>query len=311
VAGEPVAPDPERLNRARMEAVFTDAVLAELPEEERALLRGGGSALEGDGPVAVAAQKLQPFAIEGTTPASPVLYVADPEQRADAARDAEKDMRAFAAAAPNVGRSLKVLHVGAASETDPHKFYHDFVEFSVHGGHPLFQDAALREMGHAATQFVLTKLDGRAAIDEAGASPRALCTDAYGVVPLHEVGALEGRVLDIASLRSKADVIPPRAATFRLSAEQTRDVRRSIEALKALDAKLEKTEVPGHCVAFILAYSTLVNNPLAVEHFCDRIAACSRAGVVDFMVVEGLAFAEGEDEQDEGHFVVVNSVMEV
>ena len=63
---------------------------------------------------------------------------------------AKLDEKAFALAAPNVARSVKILHVGASGAC-PHRFYNEFVELTLHSESPLFRDAKLRSMGHAAS----------------------------------------------------------------------------------------------------------------------------------------------------------------
>lgn len=305
VAGKPVVPTgstASQLRDARLKAVFDEDTLATLPQDEAARLRAGDVASW------VAAERLKPFAVEGTTPASPVVYIDDSTKRAMRELEAEREMKAFAAAAPNVGRGSKVLHVGGKHRSDPHKFYHDFVELSIHPHHPLYSSSELRALGSAASQLVFTRLHSKD-IAEAGCSPRQLVSNDYGLLPLHAVNEIEGKVLDFAAAVSKEDVIPPRAGSMMLTPSQSRDLRRSLTALESLDAHLPKQECEGQCVAYIFAYSALVHNPHAIEHFVERAQATSAAGVVDFRKVQGLALhADGEEA---GDFVVVNVVVEV
>ena len=123
VAGKKLTDDPKELNRLRREAVFTDAVLQTLPGEEAAKLRTGELA---DWETA---KRLQPYAIEGTTPSSPILYIVDSSKRASVTDDARRDEQAFGAASPTVARAFKVLHVGGAG--GGHKFYHGAFFYSV------------------------------------------------------------------------------------------------------------------------------------------------------------------------------------
>ena len=304
VNGKKLTTVPGSFREARYKAVFSEGVLSTLPESEATRLRAGNVA-DWD-----QANRLQPYAIEGTTPASPVMYLPDAEKRRTHTHESEKDMKAFALAAPNVGRSLKVLHVGGKKASDPHRFYHDFVELSLHANHPLYTDPAVRELGAAASQYVFAR-GHSVPLSQAGATPREVATDDYTLVPLHTVDTTNGKILDFAASCSKEDVIPPRAGTMVLTAAQSRDVRRSMAALNQLDAKLSKSETTGHCVAYIFAYSSLVNNPQAIEHFCARVGAVAVAGIVDFRVVEGLAMHPGEGAEQAGHFAVANVVMRV
>ena len=307
VNGAVISSNPRSLAQARHDAVFNAEVTATLPPEEQTELSKG--------PAAAAtweqARRLQPYAIEGTTPASPVLYVANAAERRQAARDAELDAKALAQAAPNVGRSLKVLHVGGKHSSDPHRFYHDFVELSVHPSHPLYKNAALRDLGAAATQFVFARPESKT-LAVAGCSPRQLVSRDFAAVPMYSVDAAKGRTLDIAAEASQADVIPPRAGPMLLTVQQSRDLRRSVAALKQLDAKLAKCEVPGHCVAYTFSYASLVNSPLSIEHFCEQVGAVAIAGCFDFRTVEGLALHPAEEGGEQaGSFVVANVVMSV
>jgi hypothetical protein len=284
------------LREARFKAIFSPEVLATLPKEEVTLLSTGKL----DEWAAI--QQLQPFAIEGTTPASPVLYIADPVRREEATKEAMRDAAAFAAASPNVGRSLKSLHVGGQRKADPHRFYHDFIEFSVHPRHPLYADTALRDIGAAASQFVFVRPGSKLAV--AGASPRQLALGDFGVHPMHSIGMQDAMILDYASEAAKADVLPPRAGPTVLTEAQSVALKESLMHLKRLDAKLSKAECVGHCIAYTLAFSTLVNNQRAVLHFADRISASSRAGEVALHEVTDLAIHPNG--QPAGTFVVVN-----
>ena len=97
-----------------------------------------------------------------------------------------------------------------------------------------------------------------------------------------------------------------------LSTAQSRDLKRSIGALKQLDAKLTKSDVAGHCVAYIFSYASLVNSPLSIEHFCEQVAGVAVAGCFDFRTVEGLALHPADEGGEQaGSFVVANVVMPV
>jgi hypothetical protein len=302
VGGKKLHANPAALRAARYTAVFSEDVLKTLPEEEATRLRTGNV---GDWDVA---SRLTPLAMEGTTPASPVLYLPDAEKRAQHASEAAKDGKAFAQAAPNVGRSLKVLHVGGRHSADPHRFYHDIVELSLHASHPLYTDQEVRRLGAGASQFVFART-GKTAVMEAGATPRQLVSNDYLAVPLYSVDETAGKVLDYAATCSKQDVVPPRAGAMALSPAQSRDIKKSLDALKSLDASLSKDQVTGHCIAYSLAFSSLVNNPAAVAHFCSRIKDSAIAGIIDFRMVEDLALHE--DGSQAGHFIMVNCVFRV
>lgn len=313
VGGQPVSGDASKLRKVRFGAVFNEAVVKTLPEHEQEMIND--CLATGAVPSWPHAKRLQPYAIEGTTPASPVLYVADSAARKNAAIDANLDQKAFEATSPNIGRSMKTLHVGGHKEEDPHRFYHDFVEITLNPSHPLYADANLRALGQGASQYVFGKAPKGIALASAGATPRELTLQEFVLAPLQRVDAESGYALDEAARVSKRDVVPARAGSMKLTSSQSNSMNRSIAALKNLNAGLSGESDVGHCIAFGFSFSTLVNNPVAVEHFVQRMKTASvgegGAGVVDFKMVNGLA-VDGEDPSKQmGHFVIANIVVDV
>tara|TARA_B110001452_G_scaffold39385_1_gene30142 strand:- start:3825 stop:6248 length:2424 start_codon:yes stop_codon:yes gene_type:complete len=264
------------------------------------------------------------MAPEGTTPASPVLYIADAAKRAAAEKIANRENIAYNRAKPHIARAVKILHVGGHDKADPHKFYHDIVEVTVHPKHPLFSDDNVRELGAACTQFFLANQDvDTDGVKEAGATPRELVEQHYIAAPLFPIGTAYGKVIDAASERARADVIPPRASTrtqpFLLSAFQHKQLKRSIAALKRLDAQFEKdSSVDQQCVQYVFSLASLVHNPTAIMQFCSRMVGptgVAVSGMVDFHTVDGLLQAAADDGVGtvpvEETFVIVNAIMNV
>jgi hypothetical protein len=287
------------LQEARFKAVFSPEVLSTLPKEESDILSSGNlTAWE-------AIQELKPFAIEGTTPAAPVLYIADPTLREEATQEARRDAAVFTAASPNVARGLKSLHVGGRRKADPHRFYRDFLEFSIDPSHPLYSDTALRDRGSAASQFVFVRPNTQLTV--AGASPRQLALGDFGLHPMCTIDTKQAMILDFASEAAKEDVIPPRAGPFVLTEAQSSSLRQSLQHLRSLDESLEEADCNGHCVAYILPFSVMVNNPKAVLHFANRISSTTRAGAVNIQDVANLAVHT--DGENAGVFVGVNIVV--
>lgn len=308
VGGAPVLESAKRedVAAARLEACFPPEVLATLPDDERgALERWSTAKLHGTALVA--------YGVEGTTPASPILY-ATGKAATDSAANAAKDLAAFAKASPNVGRSIKILHVGGTDAGNPHKFYHDFVEFDVARSHPLWTHEAVRAHGAATTQFVFAKTPNRVtgALSAAGISPRELVTEEFTAVPLVSTNAENAKFLDYASEQAAADIMPPRAPGMRLDPFQVEQLKLSLASLAGLDDALnvaDENDTSGHTVAYILAYNTLVNNPTAVEHFCGQLKSVAVSGTVDALDVEGMAFTP--DGEEAGKFVVINACIPV
>lgn len=306
VAGARVSTEAPLVRDARFHAVFSEEVRRTLPVNEAQRLSGVPRAVLANWPQAA---QLHPWAIEGTTPASSLVYDLDTDRRYASTHSAARDSLAFDACAPNVGRSVKTLHVGKGrpGAQDVHRFYHDFVELTLHPTHPLYADPALRKMGVATTQLVFARPSTH--INQAGASPRQLVLGDYATLPLHTVDTARGASIDYASAEAKRDVMPKRTGRMVLSTSQSTDLKRSLAALEQLDSALTKEPVDGHTVAYTLAYSTLVNSPLAVEHFATRLKETAVAGVVDVNYVEDLAFHP--DGTQAGAFIVANVCVKV
>ena len=308
VGGSPVlgADVRDAVTNARFSAMFSDEVLDTLPLHERAELANWQAAKALQLELGLSA-----FAMEGTTPASAILYATGDAATA-AAANAAKDAKAFAKAAPNVGRSIKILHQGGGDPQSPHAFYRAFVEFNLGRSHPLWVNPKVRELGAAATQLVFGRQPSHisGAIESAGASPRELVTNTYTAVPLVTTNNDTAELIDYASDQAMLDVMPPRAPNQKIGAFKTQQLGRSLKALASLDEALKGNDGDhGHPVAYMLAYSTLVNNPLAVEHLCSRLRDVAVAGVVDSMDIQGLA--TDDNGASAGKFVVVNVLIPI
>ena len=309
----PLVPPGKRaeLAEARFRACFPTATVDALPAAERQELRAWETAkkvgLIGAEPKETTIHAWQ---AEGTTVATATLYVPAGENADKDALQAQRDTEAFAKVGATIGRSIKRLHVGGADKESPHRFYHDIVEFSVPRSHPLWTAAEVRALGYASAQFVLARHeqgeDGLG-VAAAGATPRALATETFAAAPLVNVDKQAAEVIDFASDVSDRDVLPPRAEAMKLSGFQTKQLEASLDALQKLHETVSTRpqDGPGHDVAYVLSYQSLVHNPTAVAHFCDRIAAVSTAGLVDILEVPGMARTPAGHEA--GRIVLINA----
>lgn len=308
VAGQPVLGKDQhaKITEARFKAMYTPEVVGAMPEEEREAFATWEGAQEMD-------KKLprEAFAPEGTTPASPILF-ATGTAAVNAANTAENDGKVFSKVGPTVGRSIKILYAGGANTASPHRFYHDLVEYSMPKSSPLWNDPAVRELGAAFTQIALTKhVDNHAPLEASGVTPRELVSQTYAAIPLVVVDAPTGRVLDFASQTAQADVMPPRPQKECVLTEfKSAQLNKSLAALKQLDdAMTGRDPGNGHAVAYVLAYSTLVNNPVAVQHLCSRLKEVSVAGMVDSLEIDGMM--QTHSGKEAGKMIVINSVVPI
>lgn len=275
--------------KARFDAMYPTEVVQHLPTNERYLLSKWDTAQH-------EFTQLQALAIEGTTPASSVLYIKNPELRAEVTREAEKDKRVFSMAAPNVFRSIKVLHVGGSVSRSTHVFYSDLVELTFAPDFPLYTDSFLRDKTAAASQYVLTTDINGENIVQAGCTPKELVEEEYGAFPLISLGARAAHILDGASALSKMDIVPPRASKpLQLDVYQSQSLAQSMEHIEDLERVLSTRIATNivkenhHCVAYVCAFNTLVHNPKAVDQFVNTMKKIAVSGVVDKKIIPGLA----------------------
>jgi len=306
--GEPtVAPEhQEKVAQARFKAMYTPEIVASMPEAERPCFASYAEACKYDDE-----NPAEALAAEGTTPASAKMY-ATGEAAANALHNAGCDDKVFEKIGPTVGRSIKILYVGGSDPESPHKFYHDFVEYSVARSSPLWSNPEVRALGAAFTQIVLAKHSkSGVALETAGVSPRELVCQSYAAIPLVVADTDTAGIIDFASQVADADVMPPRPPeAMRLDAYKSEQLEKSLSALRQLDDAMKGRDPGnGHAVAYVLAYSTLVNNPAAVQHLCARLKSCAHAGMVDALEVDGLMLnAMGKQA---GKLVVINAVVPV
>ena len=305
------------VTKARFGALFSDRATRKLPEQERTLLAQGPEALEQirgaalvptDTSAAARISRLAPFAIEGTTPASPVLYLADKKKRERAEQTARYDDVALEKATPNIARSVKLLHVGGRGEG--HRFYHDLVEATLPLTSPLYTDAGLRAIGKAGTQLVFVGKNASSLPAAAGVTPKQLAEGDFGITPLYTVDTKDGAVLDYDHRISERDVMPNRTGAHKLTETQSKALKTSLASLGELNTSSCDDEFEGaHAVTYHMSFSTLANNPEGVKHFVDQVKKARVGSLVDTRVVKGLAV--NNVGADAGYFVLVNAVIPV
>lgn len=286
----------DNITKARFDALYPSEVVNQLPTNEKSLLSNWETAQH-------ELTQLQALAIEGTTPASPILYTKNPDRRAQATKEAEKDKRVFSMAAPNVFRSIKVLHVGGSASGSTHVFYSDLVELTFAPDSPLYTNSVLRNKNAAASQYVLTTHLEDDFIGKAGCTPRHLVMEEYGAFPLVNLNAPVAHVIDVASSLSKMDIVPPRESKpLQLDAYQSKTLAESMEHIKELESVLSERTASNpvrdnhHCVAYVCAFNTLVHNPTGVKQFVDTMKRVAVSGVVDKRVIPGLAHDSDHNE---------------
>ena len=312
--GTPVRPASDTsvqqgVHAARFASLFPASFLASIPEAERgdfasteALARSAWS-----DPVS----GFQPFACEGTTPASSRMYVHDREKREENRVHANLDEKVLAYISPNIARSIKMLESG---NTGAHRFYSAFVELTLPTSCPLFTSKDLREYGAATAHLVLSPdpakgHSGPAPVSStAGASPKDLCTGAFSATPLWRTDASDGPLLDKAIFEANSNQLPPRKRPMRLNPVQTSNLKKSMSKIFDLQTTLSnrgERNQRQHSTQHIFSYACLVNNPESVSEFAKTIASNTAiSGSVEIQKVDSIA--EFEDGQSAGIFALVD-----
>ena len=289
------------VTNARWEALYPQALLDEIPEDERPMLathdvaRQMYSATVATGP--------QPLAIEGTTFALSQLYEHDDQRR-------EERMGAFTAAkasledvSPNILRVFKTLDV---CETGEHAFYNSVVESSFSPKHELFTSGPLRSMGAACCHVRHVQVAPNGTVTGAGASPKQLATGEFALVPLWTAGAADGALLDEAHAESLANTMPMRGAPIRANAETFKKniaTLRDIQAFFHAPGKVECDTVPHQA---IVSFASLVGNANALADLATVLKGDPNVrGEIYGLDAPITGMAVGDDGEELGRYIVL------
>ena len=246
---------------------------------------------------------LQPLSMEGTTLASSRLYTHDLAERTARTDSYLKDKKIATKLAPNISRTHKTLDSGESGE---HAFYNSFVELSVSMKHPLFTDAALREMDCASPHYRFARpCEADQVLKVAGTTPKNLATGNFALVPLWQSGVSESPILDAAHAEAVANKLPKRGKALQLRDDQLQSLSASLAVLSALNDEFYKkreAEPMGdyyHDSRHVFSMASLVGNPEAIRALAKTIVAQPNfRGLVHGLehIVEGVATnQQGED----------------
>ena len=264
IAGQPVV-DPQfekAVTNARWEALYPQALLDEMPADERRMLETHDVARQMH--TATIATGPQPLTIEGTTFASSQLYEHDDEKRAGRMAAFIEAKQSLEDISPNILRVFKTLDV---CETGEHAFYNSVVESSFSPRHELFTSGPLRSMGAACCHVRYAQVAANGTVTGSGASPKDLATGNFALVPLWTAGTEEGALIDEAHAESLSNTLPMRGAPISVGEEI---FRKNMTTLRSIDAffhepgKAEGDAVPHQA---IVSFASLVGNPNALADF--------------------------------------------
>jgi hypothetical protein len=260
------------VTRARFEALYPETLTARMPEAERGMV-SSYETMKKQPVLANPVTGLQPLSMEGTTFASSRLYTHDPQEREERAEWYAMDKRVATSLSPNITRTHKTLDVGDLGE---HAFYHSKVELSFSMNHPLCTNATLRKHGQASPHYRFAHPSSDGVMTVAGASPKALATGDYAVVPLWSIDTKVGATLDLAHAEAAANTMPMRGVPYSLATEEVMSLDRSLAALADLKTHLEfnnEVEQPQgtHMTRHVVSFASLVQNPNAIEAFVETV----------------------------------------
>jgi hypothetical protein len=289
------------VTNARWEALYPQALLDEIPADERRLLETHDVARQMY--TATVATGPQPLAIEGTTFALSQLYEHDDQKRAERIGAFATAKASLETISPNILRVFKTLD---ACETGEHAFYHSVVESSFSPKHELFTSGPLRSMGAACCHVRHVKVSPAGDVTEAGASPKDLATGNFALVPLWTAGFEEGTLIDEAHAESLSNTLPMRGAPITVGTEI---FRKNMQTLRSIDAFFHepgKEECPTVQHQAIVSFASLVGNPNALADFAAVIKSNRNVwGEIYGLdtVVHGLAVNDKGEEL--GRYIVI------
>jgi len=248
------------------------------------------------------------LSMEGTSPVAPsILHEPNLEKRWRDKRMAAADRELAEKVGPTVARKVSSLHV---SDGDEHQFYNSLVEFLLPPRKTaLFTGASARERDFCASHFVFTSASNPTS---AGATPKELSTNDFGIAPLWNATAAEADLLLEASNEVLRNTLPIRQGPERLNAMRSASYAANLKRLGEMHARLNRPNENQSTLDYILPFAALIDNEAAVAVLCNHVesvcsSSSSSAAVVEMQDVPGLL--EDEDGNDIGKLVMLTISM--
>ena len=289
------------VTNARWEALYPQALLDEIPADERRMLETHDVARQMY--TATVATGPQPLAIEGTTFALSQLYEHDDQKRAERIDAFAASKESLETISPNILRVFKSLD---ACETGEHAFYNSVVESSFSPKHELFTSGPLRSMGAACCHVRHVQVAPNGTVTSAGASPKDLATGNFALVPLWTAGFEEGALIDEAHAESLSNTLPMRGAPITAGTET---FRKNMETLRSIDAFFHepgKEECPTVSHQAIVSFASLVGNPNALADFAAVVKGNRNVwGEIYGMDTPITGLAVNDKGQELGRYIVI------
>ncbi len=301
VKGTPVVAveNRDKVAAARFGALFPQELIdrMDLSEADAAAFKNHEQLTESE--YAHTANGFQPLSMEGTTLASSCMYTHSLAERQARTQSFINDKKVATMLAPNISRTHKTLDSG---EKGAHAFYNSMVELSVSMQHPLFTDAALRDLDVASPHYRFVRPREDQPIEVAGSSPEDLATGTWATLPLWQAGVAESVVLDAAHAEAVANTVPMRGKALTLRDEQVESLAASVAVLHALKDELHKQKSSAvdmnweatHDSRHIFSAAALIGNPEAVRAFAKTVVSMKNfrgvvRGLEETDIVKGVA----------------------
>jgi hypothetical protein len=274
------------IENSRFNALFSAMTIKELPDAEQSDLKDWKTAQ-------YEFKDLDHFAIEGTTPSNPTLYISNQTQRIEFGDKIKRDGSAFSVIGSTIFKGV--------ISTDG--FYKEFVEITFDEEMPLYSDNILRKRGIASSQYVFVPDLKEHNVQIAGVTPKQLQLEEYGMIPLVKLNSLASETLDFATQRASIDYIPPRKyGPTKLNDYQSSNLKESLKYIKELNDNLSTKNMNIKCstqynsIKYICHFSALVHNPMSVCDAIQKINDKSIGGAVVIKSIPELAMdVEGRD----------------
>jgi hypothetical protein len=256
-----------RLADARLNSIYSTHKLAQLSAQEVECIKKGWSFFEENHEYHGMPNIL---VSEGTSPCTSRLYTHNKEERTIRALDTDACNKVFKQLSPSIARAFRWLD---SSHDEEHKFYSYFAELILPSSCGLYTDPHLRSSADATSHLVFTQRSKDGKVHQAGATPRQLATDDFGLIPLFTMSDDDGRVFDEAVFECGLNTMRACQGVHELNDFQSVNMNLCIKALEELKHHIprEPTCAIFTEVSWIISFAALANNPSGVKVFTQQL----------------------------------------
>lgn len=240
--------------------------------------------------------EVHPLSLDGTVTSEMRIHLQSTERKR-ASRLAKQE----SVAAKRLGAVMasRLVDLTSTNPAGGHAFYLDFVEATL--PHAFGDDPALRAVGQAAYQFVFVPVDerGNAARGVAGATPEAVDSGQYSLVPLWRMNAKNGAAIDCIREETMLHTLPdrdPTSGAYTVDESERRAATAGLKYMADLDAALKargdalgEDRPAGAYVELHVTPRMLWGNPNSVRKTAQKVLTNALHGQVHIHRFDSIA----------------------